>query len=113
MQPSPKQIKNTKNATFNKIAIPHGINPISLKPPKNTILITNEMVSIVAYSPIKNIPHFKPLYSVIYPDTILASCSSKSNGILFVSAKLAIKNSKMPQVEKIQANQTQNLADSY
>ena len=54
--------------------------------------IKNEIVNKFAYSPIKNIPHLIPEYSVAYPATNSASCSSKSNGVLFVSANPAIVN---------------------
>lgn len=81
-----------KNITFKIIAKPPGINHKGSNPPKKIKATKNEIVKRLAYSPIKNIPHLNPEYSVAYPATNSASCSNKSNGVLFVSANPAIVN---------------------
>ena len=52
------------NITFNTIAKPPGINHNGSNPPKKIKAIKNEIVNKFAYSPIKNIPHLIPEYSV-------------------------------------------------
>jgi len=56
--------------------------------------MTNKQLinSIAAYSLINKKANRKPPYSTLYPATNSASASIKSNGTLFVSAKIHIKN---------------------
>jgi hypothetical protein len=46
---------------------------------------------MLAYSPKKKNANIIPEYSTLYPATNSASASGKSNGALFVSARIAIK----------------------
>jgi hypothetical protein len=46
---------------------------------------------ILEYSPRKNKAKINPEYSMLYPATISASASGKSNGVRLVSAKHATK----------------------
>jgi hypothetical protein len=47
---------------------------------------------MLEYSAIKNNEKLTAEYSVLYPDTNSASASGKSNGALFVSAIIVIRN---------------------
>jgi hypothetical protein len=60
-------------------------------PPKKHILITPDNHNIFEYSAKKNIANVIEAYSTLYPATISASASGKSNGARFVSAKTEIK----------------------
>jgi hypothetical protein len=67
-------------------------NVIDNQPPAN-IKIVNKLIRIIEqYSARKN--KAKPIleYSTLKPDTNSDSASGKSNGALFVSAKIEIKN---------------------
>lgn len=63
-------------------------------PPKKSNTFKNEIKSIFPYSAKKNIANIIEEYSTLYPATISASASGKSNGVLFVSAKEQIKKQK-------------------
>jgi len=67
-----------------------GESPNRLKganqPPKKQIDITTESHNMLLYSAKKNKAKVKEEYSTLYPATISASASGKSNGDLFVSA---------------------------
>ena len=63
-----------------------------IHPPKNIITVRELIKIIDPYSAKKN--SAKPIlaYSTLKPDTNSDSASGKSNGALFVSAKIEIKN---------------------
>jgi hypothetical protein len=67
------------------------LNQIISHPPKNKIIKTEDIKSILEYSPKKNAANKIPEYSILYPETNSASASTKSNGVLFVSAKIEMK----------------------
>ena len=64
------------------------------QPPRNMTTVNADIKIIELYSPRKN--KAKPIleYSTLYPDTSSLSASGKSNGALFVSAKILTKNIK-------------------
>jgi len=62
------------------------------QPPKNNNIKIDDNQSILLYSAKKNIANVIDEYSTLYPATISASASGKSNGALLVSAKIDIKN---------------------
>ena len=72
-------------------ALSHWVNGIS-QPPKNSVAVRPLTVAMLAYSAMKNIENFMPLYSVWYPATSSDSASGKSNGNRLVSAKAATRN---------------------
>ena len=61
------------------------------QPPKNNKLTKADNHAILLYSAKKNIAKVIEEYSTLYPATISASASGKSNGARFVSAKTEIK----------------------
>jgi hypothetical protein len=61
------------------------------QPPKNNIVMTEDISNILLYSPKKNIAKIIDEYSTLYPATNSASASGKSNGALLVSASIEIK----------------------
>jgi len=61
------------------------------QPPQKKITFNTLIRSILLYSAKKNIANNIPEYSTLYPATISASASGKSNGALLVSAKDIIK----------------------
>jgi hypothetical protein len=68
---------------------------ISIKgnqPPKNNIVVIDDIKIILLYSAKKNNANPIAEYSTLYPDTSSASASGRSNGCLFVSANAHIKN---------------------
>jgi len=68
-------------------------NPnIGSQPPKKNKTIIVAINNIFVYSPKKNIANIIEEYSTLYPATNSASASGKSNGALFVSANIEIKN---------------------
>ena len=64
------------------------------QPPRNMTTVNADIKIMELYSPRKN--KAKPIleYSTLYPDTSSLSASGKSNGALFVSAKILTKNIK-------------------
>jgi len=61
-------------------------------PPKNKIAVIVDNHNIFEYSAKKNIANVIDEYSTLYPATISASASGRSNGARFVSASTEIKN---------------------
>jgi len=94
-----KQIKIVFNCIHRDSGIndnnEHGAN----HPPKNRIANNADINIILPYSPRKNIAKIIEEYSKLYPATISASASGKSNGALFVSAKIETK--KIPAIGNI------------
>jgi hypothetical protein len=82
-----KQIKTIfklkKNSSQSRLYVSH--------PPRNSITNKADISRILLYSPKKNIANMIEEYSTLYPATSSASASGKSNGDLFVSAKIEIK----------------------
>lgn len=64
-------------------------------PPKKHIAITADNHIMFEYSAKKNIAKVIPAYSTLYPATISASASGRSNGARLVSAKTEIKNTTL------------------
>src|SRR5512135_54765 len=64
------------------------------QPPKNSVTISAEAVTMFEYSAMMNIENFIELYSAWYPATSSGSASGRSNGTRFVSATAATKNTK-------------------
>ncbi len=62
------------------------------QPPKNKIVVMDDISIILLYSARKKRTKPTAEYSTLYPETSSASASGKSNGCLFVSAKAQIKN---------------------
>lgn len=62
------------------------------QPPKNNVAVIAESHNILLYSARKNIANVIDEYSTLYPATISASLSGRSNGARFDSAKTEIKN---------------------
>lgn len=54
----------------------------------NRAAVNTHITRILAYSAMKIIANFPPLYSVLNPDTSSLSPSAKSNGARFVSASV-------------------------
>jgi hypothetical protein len=83
---------------FNPKLIVSGIKlkGITLKtgnhPPKNNIVVIDDIKIILLYSAKKNKANPIAEYSTLYPDTSSASASGRSKGCRFVSAKAHIKN---------------------
>jgi len=70
---------------------------ISIKgnqPPKNNIVVIDDIKIILLYSAKKNNANPIAEYSTLYPDTSSASASGKSKGCLFVSASAVTKKIK-------------------
>ena len=63
-------------------------------PPRNSVVVNAQTVTILAYSAMKNIAYFMLEYSVQKPDTSSVSASGKSKGTRFISAKVQTKNTK-------------------
>ena len=61
------------------------------QPPKNKIDTIADNHNILLYSAKKNIANVIDEYSTLYPATISASLSGKSNGARFASARIEIK----------------------
>src|ERR1041385_4349405 len=59
-------------------------------PPKKSTVVMAVMVTMLAYSAMKNAANFMLLYSVWKPATSSFSASGRSKGTRFVSAKPAI-----------------------
>lgn len=72
---------------------PKGIkfNIGTFQPPIKKIVKRYEKVNIFPYSPRKNRAKRIEEYSILYPATISASASGRSKGVLFVSARIAMK----------------------
>src|SRR5580704_3279366 len=68
------------------------------QPPKNRIVARQEAVTMLAYSPIKNIANLKLEYSVWKPATSSDSASAKSKGTRLVSATAAVKKQRKPRI---------------
>src|SRR5713226_9784912 len=66
------------------------------QPPKNRIVARHETVTMLAYSPRKNIANLKLEYSVWKPATSSDSASGRSNGRRLVSAIAAMKKHRKP-----------------
>src|SRR5260370_39845900 len=62
-------------------------------PPRNNSAATQETVTMLAYSAMKNAANFMLEYSVWKPATSSFSASGRSKGTRFVSANAAITNS--------------------
>src|ERR1019366_6443522 len=62
------------------------------QPPKNNSVVTQETVTMLQYSAIKNAANFMLPYSVWKPATSSFSASGRSKGTRLVSAKAAIMN---------------------
>src|SRR3954471_11201651 len=76
------------------------------QPPKNSVAISALVVTMFAYSAMKNIENFIALYSEWYPAMSSDSASGRSNGKRFVSANAAIMKMKNARVQpkKFHAN---------
>jgi hypothetical protein len=61
-------------------------------PPRNIIVNIIDINIICTYSPKKNNANVIDEYSTLNPDTNSDSPSGRSNGLLFVSASIEIKN---------------------
>lgn len=84
--------KTATNVAFIEIANVFGINhKIESQPPRKNVAVTNDNENMFPYSAKKNNAKVIELYSILYPATISASASGKSNGVRLVSAKLAMK----------------------
>src|SRR6266849_10104900 len=68
------------------------------QPPKNRIVARHETVTMLAYSPRKNIANLKLAYSVWNPATNSDSASGRSNGRRLVSAMAAVKKQRNPTI---------------
>ena len=68
------------------------IGIIGSQPPKNKMTIRIDINKILLYSPKKNKANKVDEYSTLKPATSSASASGKSKGVLFVSARIVIKN---------------------
>src|SRR6266849_3747024 len=64
------------------------------QPPRNSSVATQETVTMLAYSAMKNAANFILEYSVWKPATGSFSASGRSNGTRLVSANAAITNSR-------------------
>src|SRR5579863_10683450 len=63
-------------------------------PPKNNKVATQQTVTMLAYSAMKNEANFMLLYSVWKPATSSFSASGRSKGTRLVSANPAIRNTR-------------------
>src|SRR5882724_12069145 len=80
-----------KNQKTGRIVCTIGGPPIGpFQPPRKSSVATQETVTMLAYSAMKNMANFMELYSVWYPATSSVSASGRSNGIRLVSAYAAV-----------------------
>src|SRR5688500_7297550 len=68
------------------------------QPPRKSVDISADIVTIAAYSAMKNIENFIEEYSVWYPATSSDSASGMSKGSRFVSAKAATTKTNQASV---------------
>src|ERR1041385_710994 len=70
---------------------PYSAGHSGCQPPRNSKVATQETVTMLAYSAMKNDANFMLEYSVWNPATSSFSASGRSNGTRLVSAKPAIR----------------------
>src|SRR5580658_4749224 len=71
---------------------PYSAGNSGCHPPRNSSVATQETVTMLAYSAMKNAANFMLEYSVWNPATSSFSASGKSNGTRLVSANAAMTN---------------------
>src|SRR6266567_6408214 len=72
------------------------------QPPRNSVTVNAQTVTMFAYSAMKNIAYFMDEYSVQKPDTSSVSASGRSKGVRLISASEQMKkmtNATKPGIE--------------
>ena len=88
---------NTTTASFRRNQSgPSQSSQKKCQPPRKSVTVSAESVSMLMYSAIWKRPQRMPEYSVWYPATSSCSASGRSNGARFVSAMPAMKKVRKP-----------------
>src|SRR5512145_2176172 len=69
------------------------------QPPRNSVVVTAQTVTMLAYSAMKNVAYFILEYSVQKPETSSVSASGRSNGVRLISASEQMKK-MMPATKR-------------
>src|SRR6185369_5047352 len=64
------------------------------QPPRKSVVVRAQTVTILAYSAMKNMAYFMLEYSVQNPDTNSVSASGRSKGTRLISARVHMKKRK-------------------